>query len=95
MPRTSLTIGNLTALITVHFYERWRERIGAPFNPPILKIVDALKRQSDGHYLVPWKHRDREILILVEARGLEIRLVTVAAGEWRGRRTPVLQLEAA
>ncbi len=93
--RTRLTIGNLTALITVHFYERWRERIGSPFNPPIMRIVEALKRRNDGHYLVPLPRDDDTVYILAEARGLEIRFVTVASGEWRGRRTPLIQLEAA
>jgi hypothetical protein len=95
MTRTSLTIGNLTALITVHFWERWAERIGSPFNPPILKIVEELKRRNDGHYLVPWPRGEDTIYILVEARGLEIRFVTVAIGEWLGRQTPLLRLEAA
>lgn len=93
--RTALTIGNLTALITVHFYDRWQERIGSPFNPPIMKIVEALKRRNDGHYLVPWQHEGSSIFILVEARGLEIRFVTAGVGAWLGKRTRMLQVQAA
>jgi hypothetical protein len=94
--RLTAECGEFIVVITIHFQERWAERVGTRLILPIDRLVRTFKAQACGEYRTRCNSVESKPCLVVSREPYALRLITVITGAFLGTIPPwIPMLEAA
>jgi hypothetical protein len=82
--RLCADVQGLTVVITIHFQDRWDERIGEPLVLPVDRVVTTFKRLECGEYRTRLVLHPKKPCLVIGLEPTSLSFITVVLGPYNG-----------